>query len=907
MANEIYIHPDNSNIVWVSSNKGFFKSIDAGNKWTKTIFNNIQDFKIKPDNPDVIYAVSPSKFYRSTNGGDSFEIISEGLPDSSGRFAIDVSPADPEIIYLLSANIDNTFQGVYRSVDAGLSFDKTEITTDLFGGSTQAWYDMAITVNPNDASMVFVGVLDIWRSTDGGDSFKQMNRWWDPSEPSYTHADIHFLRYFNGVLYAGTDGGIYASDNNAVSFTDLTERLNISQYYKISTARAHSKKIVGGLQDNGGFAYSDSRWHQYHYGDGMDCAVDPNNEDVFYGFNQYGGRLNVTYNGGKTEGGSLATAPSEETDGENDHGGKWITPLAIDKQGNLFAGYSRVYQLVDNKWQALSQAVFGGDLDHIALAPSNDQVMYVSRANQLFKSSDQGLNFEKIDHSFSTVISSIDIHHQDENTVYVSTAGISGQILVSSDAGESWKDITYNLPGDSKLVIKHQNQSLVNDLYLGTSLGVYHINDQMNQWERYDLGLPNVPVYDLEVNINDQLLTAGTYGRGVWQSPIEVIKANNDISLMHIETNNSVQCDGISPVVKVKNNGLNQINSVHFKYKVDDDLFEHAYSGLIEPDEVKLIELPPNSNIAMGEHQLIVEADIVNDAFQGNNKLFASFITNQSSQAMYIHTFGDINDDEWLNSTYGSTEPLWQRALVSSPKMKDKFDFAYVTNDQGNYTDETTAYLISPCYDLSRLENPVIKFDMIFDIELNWDVLYMEFTTDNGTSWNILGSADDPNWYNSDFIDPQRPITVGNQWTGTQLEVKEYSHDLSYLQNEKNIIFRFVFSSDQAENGEGVAIDNFRVDASAILAVDDFQLHDFKLYPNPSASVFYIQRPGNEPLKVQVFDSTGKLVIEIDDITRSMYALDLKQVKPGLYFLKIREGRKQLATTLLKNRSVGRK
>ena len=151
-------------------------------------------------------------------------------------------------------------------------------------------------------------------------------------------------------------------------------------------------------------------------------------------------------------------------------------------------------------------------------------------------------------------------------------------------------------------------------------------------------------------------------------------------------------------------------------------------------------------------------------------------------------------------------------------KFNKAFANAYITGSRTNYTDKTTAYLVSPCYDLTQMENPVLKFDMAFDIEKDWDVLYMEYTINSGQTWNILGTANDPNWYNSNYLNPERPITVGKQWTGTDTTVKKYSYNLSNLTNEPNIIFRFVFASDDAENGEGAIIDNFVIDATAILS-----------------------------------------------------------------------------------------
>jgi hypothetical protein len=437
-SNEIYIHPNNSNIIWVSTNRGFYKSEDAGANWNKNLSGNIKDFKLKPGDPNIIYAVSGSVFYKSEDAGDNFQVITSELPTSSGRLAVDVSPANPDIVYLLSANTDNSFQGLYRSTDSGITFSKTAETDDIFSGSKQAWYDMALTVSPVNANFVFVGVLDIWRSIDGGNDFSQKNHWWNPGEASYTHADIHFLRYFNNKLYAGTDGGIYESSTNANSFIDLTESMNISQYYKISTAKNTAGNIAGGLQDNGGFAYSNQTWFEYHGGDGMDNAVDPNDQNIYYGFTQFGGSLNVTYNGGLTEGGTITNAPSDETSGSSDRGGNWVTPLVSNNKSVLYAGYSKLYKLNNNKWQAVSSNVFGGDLNSLEISPSNNDIIFASRSNKLFKSIDAGITFDEIEFVFPRFISSIDINNQNSDIIYITNSGFNGEVYKSDDGGDSW-------------------------------------------------------------------------------------------------------------------------------------------------------------------------------------------------------------------------------------------------------------------------------------------------------------------------------------------------------------------------------------------------------------------------------------------------------------------------------------
>ena len=38
-------------------------------------------------------------------------------------------------------------------------------------------------------------------------------------------------------------------------------------------------------------------------------------------------------------------------------------------------------------------------------------------------------------------------------------------------------------------------------------------------------------------------------------------------------------------------------------------------------------------------------------------------------------------------------------------------------------------------YDLSVLNTPIFKFKMAFDLEFNWDIMYVEYSTDSGINW----------------------------------------------------------------------------------------------------------------------------------------------------------------------------
>ncbi|RTY95985.1 GEVED domain-containing protein [Flavobacterium sp. GT3R68] len=513
MAGDIYIHPTNSNILWVATSAGLYKTLNAGVSWTNVLSGNIKDIKLKPGDPNTIYAVSSSSFYKSTDGGSIFTTVTSGLPASSSRLVIDVTPANSAYVYVLSANTSNGFQGLYRSINSGASFTKSSATTDIFE-STQAFYDMALAVSRTNAEVVFTGCLNIWKTINGGTSFTKVNNWSSPTAAAYTHADIHFLRYYGDKLYCGSDGGVYVSSDTGTNFTSLTAGLQISQFYKIAVSKQSSGNMVGGLQDNGGHAYSNNQWKNYYGADGMDTGVDPANSSKYYGYIQYGSSLYIT-----TDAGNSLT--SEVAGPAN---GNWVTPLAINSLGEVFGGYTKVYRLNGTSWVG-SSTTFTSNVENVIIDPSNNNIMYVSDGSKLYKSTDKGNVFTEV-YTFPTTVNNILVHSSNSSIIYAITQGTGGLVYQSNNGGTIFTSISNGLPAIGKNVIAHQAQNSANPLYVGTTLGVYYKDDTLTAWEPFDTNLPNVSVTDLEINYVDNNITAATYGRGIWRASITSVIDN---------------------------------------------------------------------------------------------------------------------------------------------------------------------------------------------------------------------------------------------------------------------------------------------------------------------------------------------------------------------------------------------
>lgn len=879
-AGDILIHPTNNQILWCATSVGLYKTSNAGTTWTMVQTGDFAQgsIRLKPGTPSTVYATSNNRFFRSTNSGDTFTQITTGLPLSNGRMIMDVTPANSEYVYILASTTSSGFQGIYRSVNGGTNWTKMSGTTNILE-SNQAWYDLAFAVSPTNANEVYSGCLNVWKSTNGGSTSTKINEWFTYNA-TFTHADIHYLGYHGNKLYCGSDGGIYVSENNGASFTEKTGEAQIGQFYKISVAKQTASKIAGGLQDNGGFAYNSNEWRGYHGGDGMDNAISPVNNNMYYGFIYNGDALYVSSNSGLSLSAGI-TGPES---------GNWVTPLVVNSVGELFSGFTRLYKLVGSAWvQQSANTVGSGNIDYIEIDPSNNDIMYVSNGTGLYKSTDRGINFNLV-YTAPSAITSIEVNYSNSNIVYLTTAGTSGTVRKSINGGTTFTDITSGIPNIGKNIIVHQGRNSLNPLYVGTSLGVYYIDDSMASFQPFDTNLPNVSVTDLEINLEDSKLIAGTYGRGVWQTNIPVEVPANDIKLVQIQNPTiGVSCgSSIIPQIEVNNNGSNNITSVTVNYTIDGIPNTFNWSGNIAPASNQVIDLP-SATFSRGSHAINIVTTITNDAYSDNNSSEKTFYVNDSGTIGVVNPFTNTTDALISYNESGSGSQ-WVRGIRTTGLMATSGNTVYTSNLTGNYPDLTKSYLVSQCYNLNSVVNPQISFDMKYDLEENWDVVYVEYTTDFGATWNVLGTMG-TTWYNSN----RTAATAGNdcyncpgaQWTGTNTTVTNYTYPLNAFSTASNIIFRIVFHSDEAENKLGVNIDNFVINGT--LSNQNFALENVMVYPNPSKGIFNISLGNVKPTAIDVYDLTGKIILSKSAFQSSNIetSIDLSNAATGIYFVKI--------------------
>lgn len=871
---EIYIDPNNSNNIFISSNEGFYKSTNAGATVTRTFTGNVKDIKLKPGDSNVIYMSTISGFYRSINQGNSWTQINSGLPFNQGRSVIGVTPANPNYVYLLIIDSNANLIGVYRSSNSGVNFTKRDNGTDILE-NTQGWYDLALEVSPTNAETIYTGCLNVWKSTSGGSTFTKINSWSNSSQPSYTHADIHQIRQFGNELFVLSDGGVYRSTNEASSFTDLTASAQIGQFYRVAVSKQSSADIAGGLQDNGGFTRSASSWKNYYGADGMESGIDPNDPNIRYGFTQRGGGLYFSTDGGNNLTGSISGPES----------GNWITPMKTDSNGIIYAGYSSLYKVENGAFTQVSSP-FSSNIDVMEIDPNNDNIIYVAVNETLYQSTDAGVNFSAIS-NFSQNITAIEVNSNNSSIIYIATRFSNGQVFKSTDQGNSFINITGNLPNLGKNTLVHQGLSIDEPLFVGTTVGVYKYDEANNTWETFGNNLPNVNIRDLEINLNDNILTAGTYGRGIWQTAVQRVAPTTDIQLVEVQSGGDITCGNNGLTVIVKNTGMNTINSIEVSYIIDRNTpVTRQENVTIAPQDEVSISLN-GLNLSAGNQRINVQVNTTNDFYPNNNSRIIEILSNSNGVLNDLHQF---ENREFLSS--GSVNSSsWERGVANGVVLGTTItgnSNVYATNLSGEYANNSTTYLYSGCYDLSLASNPVLSFDMAYEIENNWDLLYMEYSTDGGVNWDILGTASDPNWYNSNrFPNGSNCFNcVGGQWTGSATTLNNYSLSLASLNNPSQIIFRYVFKTDTSVTEEGAVIDNFVV--SGILSNASTSLEDsFTIYPNPSTGVFNIAWNAAGSFNYNVYDVSGKKIAAKRYNNGNDHVVDLSGVSQGMYFIQI--------------------
>jgi hypothetical protein len=617
--NDMVQSPNSPNTLYAATGTGLYRTTNSGITWSLVIdtstsgvslFGGCFSVKAKPGGATDTVLASCGTFggngdfsafangavFRNTDASGAGIWTSVLSVANQGRATLAIAPSDPTTMYALIATGDqiNTryadgLRGVYQSTNSGAnwtakvqSLASSNLNNNLLLSNpvearlvecgfdvsnaffNQGWYDNIITVDPLNASRVWVGGIDLWRSDDAGANWGVASYWWfPPTDPNYAHADNHSITFhpgYNGTsnqkLYVTSDGGIFRSDNAAaavgtdtttggnnsicgnvnlpaVHWANLNNGYGVTQFYD-GAVYPDNATYFGGTQDNGTNRGTDgagpNAWKQLLGGDGGYVAVDASNPLKIYG--EFTGiSMERSTDGGVNFSGG--------TTGISD-GGLFINPFIIDANNpsRLWTGGAKLWRTNNSmvSWtQAYNVVLSGLQFSAFAVAPNLPDLLLAGTDNgQVYKLTGATT-------ATSATATPAFVLPRSQNGAYVSSFAFDptqngadttkrtvietsssfnnegatpqeAHVLKSTNSGATWTGIdgmTAAGPSPNGLPDIPVNTAVIDPttanaqrIYVGTDIGVFVTVDGGASWTRENTGFANVSVRKLLIQLN---------------------------------------------------------------------------------------------------------------------------------------------------------------------------------------------------------------------------------------------------------------------------------------------------------------------------------------------------------------------------------------------------------------------
>lgn len=202
-------------------------------------------------------------------------------------------------------------------------------------------------------------------------------------------------------------------------------------------------------------------------------------------------------------------------------------------------------------------------------------------------------------------------------------------------------------------------------------------------------------------------------------------------------------------------------------------------------------------------YNLSAYTNLVSDSSRVNDSTI-KVVENQPSFSPSPNAFSDNFEGVVNRWSTDGVNNSWQLGTPSSANFNTVTSGAnaYVTNLNGNYNNQETSYLYSPCFDFSAaLGDPIVSFNLNHRTEPGFDRLVLESSIDGGLTWSVVnpGGVNPTNWYTNGA-----PYWEGN--SGGWIPVENV---LTGLGNQSSVNFRFKFTTDGSGVQDGVMIDDF--------------------------------------------------------------------------------------------------
>jgi len=550
------IDPTNHEHVIAATTEGLYERVIAANgtpEWVRRR-PGIHTSVIATAGAPHFYAAEAGVGVFKSADGRTWSAIATGFPTAHvGRIALAAKRSAAKFVYAFVAQPKpiGTLNAVCRF---DIATSKWSLLTNVPNvlsanqGRSQGDYDLAIAVDPDDENIIYLGgnslttspfPASIWRcvvAANGSITATSIGK--------EAHADVHVLTHTPGdsnALWTGCDGGVFLNRNprgNGV-FASRNNGLSCLCSNFVAQHPTDPSILFCGLQDNGtARTHGSPAWEHVMGGDGGYCAVnwaDP--QQVLVSMN---GQILRSSDGGTTWREKvfdfflmtypLATLPRNPAKPAE---AKIVAAAVVEVVNH--AAVASIFLSTDfgspNSWKRILQ-IPGIEIYSLAFATPDrlfagatdgSKVFRVDRVNATTWKSTRIDNVAAGPIGVIGPISdvAVDPAVPQRNAIYVALGGTGDFRHVWRFDGTRWEARSGAAGADNLIDVEHNalaiDANAPQNLYAGADIGVWQSADSGMTWTPLSNGLPDAPVFDLQIHPTRNLLRAATHGRGIYE------------------------------------------------------------------------------------------------------------------------------------------------------------------------------------------------------------------------------------------------------------------------------------------------------------------------------------------------------------------------------------------------------
>ncbi|MEM6699737.1 MAG: T9SS type A sorting domain-containing protein, partial [Bacteroidota bacterium] len=477
-------------------------------------------------------------------------------------------------------------------------------------------------------------------------------------------------------------------------------------------------------------------------------------------------------------------------------------------------------------------------------------------------------------------ISSVAVEKGDPDHILVtmSNYGLRNNVYESRDGGDSWIGVEGNLPDmpvRSCLFLPDNPQQAV----IATEAGVWFtelLDGDNTVWTPPvpNRGIPLVRTDMLQLRESDKIILAATHGRGMFTSDVLA-----DPAIVY-------DLDRVGYLnAPIQFTGEFSYGAQSFLWEFGDGTTDTRGNATHRYDQIGEYDVSFTLNDELTENTSI---KILPDKA-------TPYITDTEN---YSGGF-ENNPEDW--GVYTISGSGFERGKSTQRGKDGTFagDNAFVIGlDEEFYQPNSHSILYMPNFDLS--EPGLYEFSFWYKAFLHdgFDGFLVEYSTDKGLTWNILG-AEQQNWYTftNDNDLQGAAFDLGTPYFARSRRDFEQAYvDVSTLAGQKDVAFRFVFKSNDTGSHPGVVIDNVEVtrfegelqtdivNLSAEYSSSEEAVVSFTTQPEYFAQRFLLERSfnGRDYEEVAKIDPKGVVTARVQN-----YEVPTQGIR-NLYFFRIR-------------------